>query len=94
VVASFERAGYQTGKTEGGFQGFFHGTGHGLGLEVHEAPRLSPGAGRLKKHAVVTVEPGLYYPGLGGCRVEDVVRLTEEGWELLSEGVPYDWVIG
>ena len=58
--------------------------GHGLGLNVHEAPGVSPRAGKLRKGHVVTVEPGLYYPGIGGCRIEDVVRVTKEGSELLS----------
>ena len=61
-------------------QGFFHGTGHGLGLDIHEAPGLAPaaktsfGAGH-----VVTVEPGLYYEGMGGVRLEDVVLVTDSG---------------
>lgn len=93
VKQFFEEQGYSTERTREGFRGFFHGTGHGLGLEVHEPPRISASAPRLRKHAVVTVEPGLYYPGLGGCRIEDVVRLVGGGCELLSGGVPYDWVI-
>ena len=71
--------------------GFFHGTGHGLGLAVHELPRLSGAVdSTLVKGSVVTVEPGLYYPGLGGCRIEDVVQVTARGSSLLSEA-PYDW---
>jgi len=92
VTDLFLKAGYKTRKTKSGFEGFFHGTGHGLGLDVHEPPRVSPGAPRLKKAAVVTIEPGLYYPGLGGCRIEDVVRLNPQGNELLSKA-PYSWVI-
>ena len=58
-------------------QGFFHGTGHGLGLEIHEAPRVGPNsAGALQAGHVVTVEPGLYYPELGGVRLEDVALVT------------------
>lgn len=72
--------------------GFFHGTGHGLGLEVHEAPRLNVNGPTLKSGMVVTVEPGLYYPGLGGCRIEDVVCVTEDGYELLSNS-NYTWQI-
>ncbi len=62
--------------------GFFHGTGHGLGLEIHEYPRLQKVV--LQAHEVVTVEPGLYYPGLGGVRLEDVVVVTKTGHKMLS----------
>ena len=58
-------------------QGFFHGTGHGLGLEIHEAPRVgATSKGTLKAGQVVTVEPGLYYPQIGGVRLEDVALIT------------------
>lgn len=92
VAGYFSRHGYQTGPVDGVHQGFFHGTGHGLGLEIHEAPRLSLRGGRLKLNAVTTVEPGLYYPGLGGCRIEDVVRVTRTGCEMLSKH-SYRWRI-
>ncbi|HXT10033.1 MAG TPA: Xaa-Pro peptidase family protein [Candidatus Angelobacter sp.] len=82
----FAREGYQTGRRHGRMQGFFHGTGHGLGLEIHEAPRLgsnSPGA--LKVGQVVTVEPGLYYPELGGVRIEDVALVTNRNARNLTQ---------
>lgn len=88
----FDESGYPTEVRKGVPVGFFHSTGHGLGLEVHEAPRLSPLGSKLKKGMVVTVEPGLYYPGLGGCRIEDVVCVTAEGYELLSK-YHYKWQI-
>src|SRR5258706_997493 len=73
----FERAGYKTGAHKGRMQGFFHGTGHGLGLDIHEAPRTGPDSTDVLKHGqVVTVEPGLYYPSLGGVRLEDVTLVT------------------
>jgi Xaa-Pro aminopeptidase len=73
----FDRQGYRTGRRAGRMQGFFHGTGHGLGLEIHEAPRMGASStGVLKPGHVVTVEPGLYYPGIGGVRLEDVALVT------------------
>ena len=64
---------------------FGHALGHGLGLEVHEAPRLGQGnAALLPVGAVVTVEPGMYFAGWGGVRLEDDVHLTAEGAEILS----------
>jgi len=91
ALAVFTARGYETKRTARGSVGFFHGTGHGLGLDVHEPPRLSPTADqRLLRGTVVTVEPGLYYPGLGGCRIEDVVQVTDRGPRLLSRA-PYEW---
>ena len=91
VVDTFAAAGYETRRTASGSVGFFHGTGHGLGLAVHEMPRLGGSVSMpLKKGAVVTVEPGLYYPGLGGCRIEDVVQVTDRTPKLLSRH-SYDW---
>lgn len=78
VQEFFVQSGYQTGQREGRMEGFFHGTGHGLGLEIHEAPRMgSTSTGELKAGQVVTVEPGLYYPGIGGVRLEDVALVTK-----------------
>lgn len=88
----FERHGFETKRTPKGSVGFFHGTGHGLGLDVHETPRMSSVDYILKKGSVVTVEPGLYYPGLGGCRIEDVVQVTDGKPKMLSS-FHYDWEI-
>jgi Xaa-Pro aminopeptidase len=73
--------------TRGFGEAFGHSLGHGLGLEVHEAPRLAPTADTLlPPHAVVTVEPGVYFPGWGGIRLEDDVYLGPDGTECLSDG--------
>jgi Xaa-Pro aminopeptidase len=91
VVAEFARRGYETKCTPRGSVGFFHGTGHGLGLAVHEPPRLNATADHtLLRGSVVTVEPGLYYPGLGACRIEDVVQVTDRQPRLLSD-YHYEW---
>jgi Xaa-Pro aminopeptidase len=93
VTDCFDEAGYETRRTKTGPVGFFHGTGHGLGLEVHDPGRMSPAvAAPLKLGSVLTVEPGLYYPGLGGCRWEDVVQITKGAPKMLSKH-PYRWEI-
>ena len=92
VEKHFEAKGYKTGRKGDRFTGFIHTTGHGLGLEVHEPPRISPAKLKLKAGHVLTVEPGLYYPQIGGARIEDVVRVTETGYEMLSK-MHYRWEI-
>lgn len=91
VVRVFTQLGYVTRATAKGSVGFFHGTGHGVGLAIHEPPRMNAVLEYpLKLGSIVTVEPGLYYPGLGGCRIEDVVQVTAGAPRMLSEA-PYDW---
>ncbi|MCK9589858.1 MAG: Xaa-Pro peptidase family protein [Terrimicrobiaceae bacterium] len=79
----FADQGYPTEIREGRWQGFFHGTGHGLGLEVHEAPRFA--AATFLPGQVITIEPGIYIPGIGGVRHEDVALITRRGPRLLTK---------
>jgi len=78
----FKKQGYPTEQREGRWTGFFHGLGHGLGMEIHESPRIA--ATTFQPGQVVTVEPGIYVPGIGGARHEDVITITGAGHQLLS----------
>ncbi len=80
VCEVFEERGYP--EREG--RGFIHSTGHGVGLAVHERPSLSEVGKTLRENNVVTVEPGLYYPELGGVRLEDLVVVREGGCDNLT----------
>jgi len=77
---------------EYGFERYFcHSTGHGLGLEVHEPPRVSPSApGRTSAGMVITIEPGVYIPGLGGARLEDDVVVRPGRGAILTRA-PRVW---
>ena len=82
VKRLFTDRGFPTEVRNGRQVGFFHGTGHGLGLEIHEIPRFQKTV--FKPGQTITVEPGLYYPGIGGVRIEDVVVVTKSGTRMLS----------
>ena len=83
---AFRHHGFPTSRRKGRLAGFYHGTGHGIGLAVHEAPRLGPRSpDTLLAGQVVAVEPGLYNPGIGGVRLEDVVLVTRQDPRNLTE---------
>lgn len=85
AVAELLRSrGNENGEEDGKKTGFFHGTGHGVGLDIHELPRVSRIGTPLEAGHVVTVEPGLYYPGRGAVRIEDLVVITDEGARNLT----------
>lgn len=93
IQAFFDKEGYRTVRDTAEPEGFFHGLGHGIGLEVHEYPFMRHGADwKFKAGMAVTIEPGLYYKGLGGCRIEDMIHITPGGNEMISKA-PYTWEI-
>jgi Xaa-Pro aminopeptidase len=86
IMDFFEQEGYRTERRKKGWVGFFHGTGHGIGLDLHEPPWIGKNRSfLLPEGTVVTVEPGLYYPGLGGVRIEDMVLVTKKGCRNLAK---------
>ena len=89
----FSEAGHPTQLTKEPGQvldeGFYHSLGHGVGLEVHENPLLGRNGQELVAGDVVAVEPGVYRQGFGGCRLEDLVLVTDDGYERLTD-YPYD----
>ncbi len=93
VCDHFEAAGHPTGRTKPDGEvlqdGFFHGLGHGVGLEVHERPGMGRYGDELVAGDVITIEPGLYRKGYGGVRLEDLVLVTEDGYENLTV-FPYE----
>ena len=93
VCDLFRAAGYRTNldKEPGEVleDGFFHGLGHGVGLEVHELPSMSRIGHDLVPGDVITIEPGLYRSGYGGLRLEDLLLVTDDGYEVITD-YPYD----
>jgi Xaa-Pro aminopeptidase len=93
VCEQFQAAGYKTqlNKEPGEVleDGFIHSLGHGVGLEIHEQPSLGRSGHDFVPGDVITIEPGLYRSGYGGLRLEDIVLVTEDGHEVLTD-YPYD----
>ncbi len=93
VCELFHGAGYKTqlSKNPGEVleDGFFHSLGHGVGLEVHELPAMGRTGHDLVPGDVITIEPGLYRSGYGGLRLEDLVLVTKDGYEVITD-YPYD----
>ncbi len=93
VCTIFQDAGYKTqlNKEPGEVleDGFFHGLGHGVGLEVHELPNMGRVGHDLVPGDVITIEPGLYRSGYGGLRLEDLVLVTKDGYEVITD-YPYE----
>lgn len=79
----FEEHGYDTYRS-GSKAGFIHSTGHGVGLDIHELPSVGENEALLEAGNVITIEPGLYYPEIGGIRLEDMVLVTENGCQNLT----------
>ena len=95
VCHYFAEQGYPTQLTYEGpdtlREGFFHGLGHGVGLEGHERPWIGRRSDPLVEGDAIAIEPGLYFAGVGGVRLEDTVRVTADGWEPVGgDGLSYD----
>jgi len=84
-VGEVDRAARNVLKKKGLARYFTHSTGHGVGLEIHEAPRVAAGQSEiLQPGMVITIEPGVYIPGRGGVRIEDMVVVRQQGFEVLT----------
>lgn len=88
VCEEFKNRGYEVGTT----QGFIHSTGHGVGLDIHEMPSVGLADYPLEAGTVITIEPGLYYPEIGGVRLEDLILVIENGYENLTD-FPKEFVV-
>jgi Xaa-Pro aminopeptidase len=87
VVDFFKDHGYESDT-----RGFVHNLGHGVGLQVHESPTVGPSGKTLEAGNVITLEPGLYYPDIGGVRLEDIGVVTTRGFTNFTK-YPEDLVV-
>lgn len=87
VVDFFKERGYDSDT-----RGFVHNLGHGVGLQIHEMPTIGPAGKMIEAGNVITIEPGLYYPGSGGVRLEDIGAVTKKGFDNFT-AFPEDLVI-
>ncbi|PKL69385.1 MAG: aminopeptidase P family protein [Methanomicrobiales archaeon HGW-Methanomicrobiales-1] len=87
VVDFFKERGYDSDT-----RGFVHNLGHGVGLQVHELPTVGPAGKELRAGSVITIEPGLYYPKIGGVRLEDIGEVTTKGFNNFTQ-FPEDLVV-
>jgi Xaa-Pro aminopeptidase len=87
VVDFFKERGYESDT-----RGFVHNLGHGVGLQIHEQPTVGPAGKALKAGSVITIEPGLYYPGIGGVRLEDIGEVTTKGFSNFTK-FPEDLIL-
>jgi Xaa-Pro aminopeptidase len=85
AVELFKKRDFLTGPRRGHNEGFIHSIGHGIGLEIHENPHVGPVETKLKAGNVITVEPGLYYPGQAGIRIEDTLLVTRNAGRFLAQ---------
>lgn len=81
VCSSLEKKGYPTLRSGAESKGFIHSTGHAVGLDLHEPPKIAENEDELKEGMILTIEPGLYNPEIGGLRLEDMILVKENGYE-------------
>jgi Xaa-Pro aminopeptidase len=85
TVGAVDSAAREVLRQAGLDKSFTHSTGHGVGLEIHESPRVANGQKQiLQPGMVITIEPGVYFPGQWGIRIEDMVAVTAQGCEVLT----------